>query len=242
MKLLLSGKGRMGQAVEQAARAAGHEIAGSVDENSIETLRGMGRVADVVLDFSHPSALPHLAAYIRRTGTALVSGTTGLTSGDLAVLRELGQYAPVLHSANYSLGIAALRRVLRQVGAVLGDSFDIEIVETHHNQKADAPSGTAKLLWDAVDPGHALTPVYGREGFTGKRPKNEIGIHSLRGGSEAGTHTVCFFGPDEMVELTHRAASRNIFATGALHMAELLRRKGNGFYTMDDLLWGGDTL
>ena len=106
--------------------------------------------------------------------------------------------------------------------------FDIELTETHHNQKADAPSGTAKLLLEAIDPAHALTPVYGREGTVGKRAKNEIGVHALRGGTVAGTHTVHFFGPDEELEFTHRAASRQIFVNGALHMARLLPGKPNG--------------
>ena len=150
----------------------------------------------------------------------------------------MGACAPVLWSANFSLGVAVLYRALRTVSDVLKPDFDIEITETHHNQKADAPSGTAKLLLEAIDPGHALTPVYGREGNRGKRGKNEIGVHALRGGSVAGTHTVHFFGPDEEFEITHRAAIRQIFVNGALHMARLLPGKPNGLYDLQKILFG----
>jgi len=115
----------------------------------------------------------------------------------------------------------------------------VEITETHHSQKADAPSGTARLLLEAIDPRHELTPVYGREGNCGCRGKNEVGIHSLRGGTVAGTHTVSFFGPDEELEITHRAASRQIFVNGALHAAHLLAQKPAGAYTLQQLLFGG---
>ena len=144
----------------------------------------------------------------------------------------------MLWSANYSLGVAVLVRALREVSGVLKPDFDIEITETHHNQKADAPSGTAKLLVEAVDPQHELRPVYGRQGNVGKRSREEIGIHALRGGTVAGTHTVHFFGPDEELEFTHRAASRQIFVNGALHMARLLPGKPNGLYDLQKILFG----
>lgn len=240
MKILLCGYGRMGHCIEQAALAAGDQIAAIMDIQNAGEWDSLGPVADVAIDFSHPSALPSLANYVRRTGTPLVSGATGYTDADRTLFQSLGQYAPVMHSANYSLGIAVLCQALSQVASVLEPDFDIEIVETHHNQKVDAPSGTAKLLWQAVDPQQQLKPVYGREGFCGKRDKQEIGIHALRGGTEAGTHTVTFFGPDETLEFTHRAASRQIFANGALHMARLLRRKEKGVYTLPEVLFGGN--
>ena len=121
---------------------------------------------------------------------------------------------------------------------VLRPDFDIEITETHHNQKADAPSGTAKLLLEALDPAHTLKPVYGREGNCGRRDPREVGIHALRGGTVAGTHTVHFFGPDEEFEITHRAASRQIFVNGALHMARLLPGKPAGVYDLQKILFG----
>ena len=153
-------------------------------------------------------------------------------------MRELSAYAPVLYAANYSLGVAVFRRVLSQISDTLKPSFDIEIEETHHNQKADAPSGTAKLLLEAIDPAGEYTPVYGREGNVGRRMKKEIGVHALRGGTVAGTHTVHFFGLDEELEITHRAASRQIFVSGALHAAHLLEGKAKGWYSLENLLFG----
>ena len=222
MRIVLVGHGRMGRLIEQTALAAGDEIAAVADIDNISDLETLGKVGDIVIDFSNPAALPAVAAYVRRTGTALLSGTTGCTAGDMAVFTELGRYAPVMHSANYSVGVAVFRRVLEQISDVLKPDFDIEIVETHHNQKVDAPSGTAKLLLEAIDPRHEYTPVYGRQGNCGKRSPREIGVHALRGGTEAGTHTVSFFGVDEVFEITHRAASRQIFVNGALHMARKL--------------------
>ena len=239
MRILLVGHGRMGRLIEQTALAAGDEIAAVVDIDNISDLEKMGKVADVVIDFSNPAALPAVAAYVRRTGTALLSGTTGCTAADMAVFTQLGQYAPVMHSANYSVGVAVFRRVLEQISDVLKPDFDIEIVETHHNQKVDAPSGTAKLLLEAIDPDHAYTPVYGRQGNCGRRSPREIGVHALRGGTEAGTHTVSFFGVDEVFEITHRAASRQIFVNGALHMARKLCRMPRGRYDLQDILFGG---
>ena len=239
MRILLVGHGRMGRLIEQTALAAGDEIAAVVDIDNISDLEKRGKVADVVIDFSNPAALPAVAAYVRRTGTALLSGTTGCTASDMAVFTQLGQYAPVMHSANYSVGVAVFRRVLEQISDVLKPDFDIEIVETHHNQKVDAPSGTAKLLLEAIDPDHAYTPVYGRQGNCGRRSPREIGVHALRGGTEAGTHTVSFFGVDEVFEITHRAASRQIFVNGALHMARKLCRMPRGRYDLQDILFGG---
>ena len=238
MRYLLIGRGKMGSLIREMAQAAGDEIQAAFDVNDIDRLGSLGKVADVVIDFSRPGSLPEAASYVRRTGTPLLSGTTGLSPADHALLESLGAYAPVLWSANYSLGVAVLYRALAVVSGVLKPDFDVELTETHHNQKEDAPSGTAKLLLEAIDPAHALTPVYGREGNTGKRKKDEIGVHALRGGTVAGTHTVHFFGPDEELEFTHRAASRQIFVNGALHMARLLPGKPNGVYDLQKILFG----
>ena len=236
MRILLVGHGRMGRLIEQTALAAGDEIAAVVDIDNISDLEKMGKVADVVIDFSNPAALPAVAAYVRRTGTALLSGTTGCTASDMAVFTQLGQYAPVMHSANYSVGVAVFRRVLEQISDVLKPDFDIEIVETHHNQKVDAPSGTAKLLLEAIDPDHAYTPVYGRQGNCGRRSPREIGLHSVRGGSIVGEHEILFCGPDEVITLSHSAGSRRVFANGAVNAAVFLAYKGPGLYTMKDLM------
>ena len=238
MRFLLIGRGKMGRLIEETARAAGDEIVASFGHDDLERLAKLGKVADVVIDFSRPEALAEVCSYVRRTGTPLLSGTTGLSAAQKAALESLGTAAPVLWSANFSLGVAVFVRALQAVSDVLKPDFDIEITETHHNQKADAPSGTAKLLLEAIDPNHALTPVYGREGTCGKRSKDEIGMHALRGGTVAGTHTVHFFGPDEEFEITHRAASRQLFVNGALHMARLLPGKPNGVYDLQKILFG----
>lgn len=240
MKLLLIGRGKMGKLIQETAQAAGDQVVAAFGHGDLEQLAKLGRVADVVVDFSRPEALPEICAYVRRTGTPLLSGTTGYSPAELAQLKALGTAAPVLWSANFSLGVAVLVRALRVVSDVLKPDFDIEITETHHNQKADAPSGTAKLLLEAIDPDHTLTPVYGREGNCGRRGKQEIGVHALRGGTVAGTHQVHFFGPDEELELTHRAASRQIFVNGALHMARLLPGKPNGVYDLQTILFGAE--
>ena len=238
MKIVLIGRGRMGQMIQATAEAAGDTVAASFDEFDIEGLAKTGKVGDVVIDFSRPSAMPYLHEYVVRTGTPLLSGTTGLGMNERKLLEEMGFFAPVLWSANYSIGVAVLYRALKTVAPVLGGDFDIEIVETHHNQKEDAPSGTAKLLLEAVDPEKMLEPVYGREGVPGKRKPLEVGIHALRGGTVAGTHSVHFFGTDEELEFTHRAASRQIFVNGALHMARLLPGKPKGVYDLQTLLFG----
>lgn len=237
MKILLTGHGKMGKLLETTALANGDEIVAALGRGDLGRLETLP-AADMAIDFSQPETLDALCAYVRRTGTPLVSGTTGYTPVQLEQLKALGGCAPVLWSANYSLGIAVFRRILEQVADTLKPDFDIELEETHHNQKVDAPSGTAKLLLSAIDPKGEMLPVYGREGSTGKRDKNEIGVHALRGGTVAGTHTVHFFGMDEELEITHRAASRQIFVSGALHAAKLLAGKPKGWYELQTLLFG----
>ena len=237
MKILLIGRGKMGRLLETTAADQGDEIVAALGRGDLAQLSALP-AADMAIDFSRPETLDAVCDYVRRTKTPLLSGTTGYTSRQLEQLRALGESAPVLWSANYSLGIAVFYRMLSQVSDTLKADFDIELEETHHNQKADAPSGTAKLLLNAIDPKGAYTPVYGREGNTGAREKNEIGVHALRGGTVAGTHTVHFFGLDEELEITHRAASRQIFVSGALHAARLLAKKAAGSYDLQNLLFG----
>lgn len=237
MKIVLIGRGKMGSMIEQTALAAGDEVIASFDKGTISNLAHLDQAADVVMDFSRPEALPDVCAYVRRTGTALVSGTTGYTEAQKGEMLEMGSCAPVLWSANYSIGIAVFCQLLSLISDTLKPNFDIEITETHHSQKADAPSGTAKLLLNAIDPKHQMTPVYGWEG-NGKREKQEIGIHALRGGTVAGTHTVHFFGFDEELEITHRASSCKIFVNGALQMARLITRKPAGAYDLQTILLG----
>ena len=183
--------------------------------------------------------MPAVAAYVERTGAALVSGTTGYTQEQLEQVKQLGEHARVMWSGNYSIGVAALRHLVAQATREL-PGFDVEICETHHNQKVDAPSGTAKMLLDevlAAEPENGYHAQYGREGMCGKRDPKEIGMHSLRGGTVAGVHTVSFFGADEEVSLTHRATSRQIFVNGTLAAAQKIVKREPGFYTFDQVMF-----
>ena len=235
--IVIGGNGRMGRLVREALLARGFELAGSYDVDDIAELDEVAPAADVAVDFSAPAALPHVLAYARRTGAAVVSGATGYDADQLAGLRALGETNRVIWSSNYSLGVAALRRATALVAEAL-EGWDVEIVETHHNQKVDAPSGTAKALLAAVDPAGERPVVDGRSGIVGARVPGEIGMHALRGGTVAGTHEVHFFGTDEEVCLTHRAASRQIFVAGAVAAAERLLARPAGFYDFDALMFG----
>ena len=236
-KVLVIGDGRMGTIIRELVEADEElELVGVIGIDNKDDLLQAAPAADVAIDFSHKSMLDLMEAYVKRTGAALVSGTTGYDEAEMARIQALAEVAPVIHSANYSLGVAVLRRLDAEAAKAL-PGFDIEIVETHHNQKVDAPSGTAKMLLSAVNPEGELEPVYGREGMCGKRPAKEIGVHALRGGTVAGTHTVHFFGQDEEVALTHRATSRRIFATGAVAAAKKLVEREAGFYTFDELMF-----
>ncbi len=239
MNILLIGRGRMGSMLWELAEAAGHTALARVDVDDLDTLATLPK-ADVALDFSGQGALEAAAAYVRRTGTPYLSGVTSYSAQDMDTLKGLSAYAPILYSANYSLGIAVFKRLLQILSTTPLASWDVEVTETHHNRKADAPSGTAKLLVEALDPQHTLQPVYGREGLCGPRQKGEIGIHSLRGGTIAGEHMVAFFGEDESFSLTHRATSRRIFAAGALEAAVHLSKMQKGWYTLEEVLFGGD--
>lgn len=236
-KLFLAGTGKMGQMIAGLAKEQGIEVVGTADVNTVDALKSAVVQADAVIDFSHRDMLEPLAEFVKRNRLPLVCGTTGLEEHHRAILKELSCEVPVLYSANFSVGIAVLRRVAAQAAAALGEDFDIEIVETHHNQKVDAPSGTAKILLDAVNPNGEYTPVYGRQGMCGARTKKEIGVHALRGGTVAGEHVVRFFGKEEEIALSHRADSRRIFASGALKTAQLLCSKAPDLYTLEDVLF-----
>ena len=235
MNIFLSGYGKMGHMIQELAVAKGWNIVGHADIDCPENYETAPK-ADVCIDFSGVGAQKALAAYIRRTKTPLLSGTTGLTEPDFDVLRDLSKEVPVIWTANYSTGVAVLKKLLREYAPVLGD-WDKEIVELHHNQKVDAPSGTAKQLLQAIDPEGTALVVHGREGMCGKRKENEIGVFSLRGGTVAGEHTVSFFGEDECLEFTHKAQSRRVFAAGAVRAAEALADKPAGFYTLEELIF-----
>ena len=237
MKVLITGYGRMGRLIEDTLVKAGDEIAGWIDIENVSELESSEKRADIIMDFSNPSLTDTVVAYAARTGTPLLSGTTNMTEEQHKALAELAKDIPVIWASNYSLGINLFMHILPQVKAVLPD-WDIEITETHHNKKVDAPSGTAKSLADVIDPDGEYERVYGRSGNWGERTKREIGMHALRGGTVAGEHTVDFFGNDEVFEITHKAGSRQILVDGAIAAARKLIGKEPGLYTMETLLFG----
>lgn len=246
LKILLCGcNGRMGRALAAAANAAGDTVVAGVDVTPAEAAYPVfGSIseytgeADVIVDFSHHTALPPLTAYAKERKIPLLVATTGHTEEELETLRECAGTVPVFKAGNYSLGISLLVSLCRRAAAFLGEDFDVEIVEKHHNQKLDAPSGTALMLAEAVKSADELPHpyVYDRHNERRKRERGEIGIHSVRGGNIVGEHEVIFAGQNEVLTLSHSAASREVFATGALRAAKFLAAKAPGFYTMDDLV------
>ena len=236
MNIILCGYGRMGLMIEQLVLASDDmKIIGVVHPGLYESPLDVPGKADVIIDFSYPGNLEGILARAERDDCAVVIGTTGFSPEQLEMIREASKKLRVMHSSNYSLGVAILKKAVAMAAPALKDSVDIEIVETHHNQKIDAPSGTAKMLLKAVDPYDSFDHVYGREGVPGARG-HEIGIHALRGGTVAGEHSVFFFGPDETLEFKHTAASRRIFAAGALRAARFVLGRPAGLYNMDDVL------
>lgn len=246
MKILISGAaGFMGREVAAQAKAAGIEIAGGVDVVQITAdfpvwadFAQAPADVDCIVDFSKPGSLEGLLAYAKKNRIPAVLATTGYSQDQLAAIDEAAKEIAIFRSANMSVGIALLRALARKAAEVLGDDFDVEIVEAHHNRKADAPSGTALMLYDAVKDAYAEPRVAqnGRSGRDCKRQHNEIGLHALRGGTVTGEHEVCFFGPAERIKVSHCAENRSVFAQGALRAAAFLPGKDPGLYTMDDVV------
>lgn len=244
LKIVIMGEGRMGTLMRSTAESMRDANGSPVFEVVAQIGFDLSELehapaADAIIDFSNVVTLPAVTAYVERTGAALVSGTTGYSADDLDRIKALGSAVRVMWSGNYSIGVAALRHLTAEATREL-PGFDVEICETHHNQKVDAPSGTAKMLLDEVltaEPDDDHFAQYGREGMCGARDPREVGMHSLRGGTVAGVHTVSFFGTDEEVTLTHRATSRQIFVNGALAAAQKLVKLEPGFYTFDQVMF-----
>lgn len=236
MNVILCGYGRMGLMIEQMIQASDDmNIIGVVHPGMYDSPLSVPGHADLIIDFSYPGNLTDMLARAERDGSAVVIGTTGLSDAQLGQIFEASKRIRVMHSSNYSVGVAVLKKAVAMVAPLLKDSFDMEIVETHHNKKVDAPSGTAKMLLTAIDPDGSFDHVYGREGVPGARG-HEIGIHALRGGTVAGEHSVFFFGEDESLEFRHTANSRRIFAAGAIRAARWVMDRPAGLYNMDDVL------
>jgi 4-hydroxy-tetrahydrodipicolinate reductase len=196
--------------------------------------------ADGVIDFTVPAATVALAALVAQAGKAHIIGTTGLSAADDTKIADAAKQAVIVKSGNMSLGVNLLAALTKRVAKTLDAAFDIEILEMHHNQKVDAPSGTALLLGQAAAEGRGVDlkshEVLSREGHTGVRKAGDIGFATLRGGTVVGEHTVMFAGPAERIELTHVAADRMIFARGALHAALWAAKQKPGLYSMLDVL------
>ena len=193
---------------------------------------------DVIIDFSNPASLDGLLEYCLSTGTAIVVASTGYSDEQIQKIKNAAQQIPVFFTFNMSLGINLLVELAKKAASVLGDRFDVEIVEKHHNQKIDAPSGTAIMLANAVNEslGNTKNYVYDRHSRRQKRDKNEIGMHAIRGGTIVGEHDVIFAGNDEVITLSHSAASKTVFAEGAVNAALFLKEQPAGLYDMSMLI------
>lgn len=240
-------QGQMGRAIERAlaAKPDAAILVGGVDPNAVSRVFPVysswdlvDAQFDVVIDFSIPAATMEALRYCVVRRKPIVIATTGLSQEQKEEIIEASRKIPVFCTGNMSLGINLMRSLCKQAALMLGEDFDIEIIEKHHNRKIDAPSGTALMLADAVSSAKEgeMQYVCGRESKTERRGQTEIGIHSVRGGTIVGEHEVWFMGEDEAVVLRHQAFSKRVFATGAIRAAEFLRTKADGLYSMDDLV------
>lgn len=215
--------------LSSVAQASGFPVYSDISEFS-------GK-ADVIVDFSHHSALPHLIKYATANSVPLVICTTGHTEEELEAMREASHQIPVFFSGNMSIGINLLVALCKKASEALGTAFDVEIIEKHHNKKLDAPSGTALMIADAIKSTRNETEyVYDRHSVRRQRDSKEIGIHSIRGGTIVGEHEVVFAGNNEMLTISHTAMSREIFAAGAVRAAEYIIGKTAGMYDMSDVI------
>lgn len=245
-KILLNGAlGKMGQAVEACVNERdGVIIAAGVDIAKGERIYpvyscfvDVQEEVDVIVDFSNPLVLDDMLAYAMEHNTPVIICTTGFSDAQVDKIKEASKSIPVFYSGNMSLGVNVLIALSRMAAKVLAPTFDIEIIERHHNLKLDAPSGTAVMIADAVA---AETDgsnfVYDRHAYRKRRDHSEIGIHSIRGGNIVGEHEVLFAGHDEILSITHRAQSKGVFASGAVNAAVFIKDKPAGLYDMSDLL------
>ncbi|MDE8653938.1 4-hydroxy-tetrahydrodipicolinate reductase [Novosphingobium album (ex Liu et al. 2023)] len=235
---IIGSAGRMGQAIAAAITDAGETLAGGIDKDGdAATIAGQ---CDVLVDFSSPGALEGNLDAAITVGVPIVIGTTGLEERHHFLIDHAAETIPVLQTGNTSLGVTLLAHLVREAASRLGEDWDIEIVETHHRMKVDAPSGTALLLGEAAAAGRGIrladASERGRDGITGKRSVGTIGFASLRGGTVAGDHTVLFLADNERIALSHHAENRAIFARGAVRACQWLIGRPAGRYTMPEVL------
>lgn len=246
MKVILCGAcGRMGRNVAQLCSERGVTVTAGVDVAPAPmpfpvypNFSDIREEADIVIDFSPASSVRERLDFCKARNIGIVIAGTAFSDEDEALIRAAADVIPVFQTGNLSVGVNLLQMLVKKAAEVLGDGFDAEIVERHHNMKKDAPSGTALMLAKSVNEGFGGTKenVYGRHGLVGARKKSEIGIHAVRGGTIVGEHEVMFAGQDEIVTLSHSARSRMVFAEGALRAAEWLTSQPAGKYDMNDLL------
>lgn len=247
-KIILSGcNGAMGHVITaRTAKREDCEIVAGIDRSTEASVSfpiyakpaDIAETADVLVDFSNPTLLPSLLQYGEKTGTPLVLCTTGYQAAQVETIQRVSRTVPIFYSGNMSLGVNLLIELAKKATQVLGDEFDIEVIEKHHNQKIDAPSGTALMIADAVSSVRSGPSryVYDRHSQRKKRETTEIGIHSVRGGTIVGEHEVIFAGPQEVITLSHSAQSKEIFANGAINAALFLSKQPAGLYDMSHLL------
>lgn len=239
--------GKMGRKVYEcvAARSDCKVIAGIdlvtdsyADFPVFKNLSEMPEKPDVIIDYSHPSCLKPILDYCMTTGTAVVLATTGYSEDQISEIKKSSAQIPVFFSWNMSLGINLLVQLCKKATAILGDQFDIEIIEKHHNQKIDAPSGTALMIANAINEtrNNELNYVYDRHSRRQKRGQDEIGIHAVRGGTIVGVHEVLFAGNDETITISHSAASKNVFAEGSVNAAVFVKDCEPGLYDMGNVV------
>lgn len=235
---IIGSAGRMGNALQAAVAAAGHDYAGGIDKGG--DVLALAKACDVLVDFSAPGALEFNLDAAIHAGVPIVVGTTGLEERHHWLVDSAAVSIPVLQTGNTSLGVTLLSHLVQEAAQRLGEDWDIEIVETHHRMKVDAPSGTALLLGEAAAKGRGVVladeAVRGRDGITGARKAGTIGFASLRGGSVAGDHSVHFLADNERLTFSHLAENRGIFAKGAIRAAEWLLGRKPGRYTMPEVL------
>ena len=235
---IIGSAGRMGQALVEAIAAAGETHAGGADQG--DDVSALARLSDVLVDFSTPPALEANLDAALAAGNPIVVGTTGLEERHHWLCDSAAAQIAVLQTGNTSLGVTLLAHLVQEAASRLGEDWDIEISETHHRMKVDAPSGTALLLGEAAAKGRGIALAgnseRGRDGISGARKTGAIGFASLRGGSVAGDHTVHFLADNERIALSHLAENRAIFARGAVKAAHWLVGKGAGRYTMAQVL------
>lgn len=215
-----------------------------INDSPVEDIKVYKNISDyegpasVIIDFSHPSALSSILDYAKEKNLPTVIATTGYSNEQIAEIKDAAKVIPLFFTANMSLGVNLIAELAKKAAAILQHDFDIEIIEKHHNQKLDAPSGTALMLADEISSVMDTEPAYeyDRHSRRAKRPKNEIGIHAVRGGNIVGEHEIIFAGHDEIVTISHSARSKEVFAVGCINAAVFLASKSAGLYNMSNLI------